>query len=64
MPDCRSSTISILPIAGRGALAIPESEANKKMTIADPNELIEFPSDYLFKAFCAKDVVHSFRIAV
>ena len=34
------------------------------MTIADQNELIEFPSDYLFKAFCAKDAVLSFRIAV
>jgi len=31
------------------------------MTIADPDDLIEFPCDYLFKAFCAKDAVASFR---
>lgn len=45
-------------------MVIPESETNKTMPIADPNELIEFPSDYLFKAFCAKEAVLSFRLAV
>ena len=31
------------------------------MTIVDQPELIEFPCDYLFKAFCANEAVSSFR---
>ena len=34
------------------------------MTIVDQSELIEFPCDHLFKAFCAKDAVASFRESV
>lgn len=34
------------------------------MAIVDQAELLEFPCDYLFKAFCAKDAVASFRISV
>ena len=34
------------------------------MTIADQSELIEFPCDYLFKAFCANDAVVTFRESI
>ena len=34
------------------------------MAIVDQTELMEFPCDYLFKAFCAKDAVASFRISI
>lgn len=34
------------------------------MTIVDQSELIEFPCDYLFKAFCAQDAVAVFRESV
>ncbi len=34
------------------------------MTIADQSELIEFPCEYQFKAFCAKAAVATFREAI
>ena len=34
------------------------------MTIADQPELIEFPCEYLFKAFCAKEAVTTFRDSI
>lgn len=34
------------------------------MSIVEQNELLEFPCDYLFKAFCAKDAVKSFRESI
>ena len=34
------------------------------MTIVDQTELFEFPCDYLFKAFCAKDSLDMFRKSI
>jgi putative lipoic acid-binding regulatory protein len=34
------------------------------MTIADQIELMEFPCDYLFKSFCAKEAVATFRESI
>ena len=34
------------------------------MTIVDQTELLEFPCDYLFKAFCAKDSLEIFRKSI
>ena len=34
------------------------------MTIVDQAEIFEFPCEYLFKAFCAKEAVTSFRESI
>lgn len=34
------------------------------MTIAEQPELLEFPCDYLFKAFCAQESVTTFRESI
>ena len=34
------------------------------MTIVEQNELMEYPCDYLFKAFCDKDGAATFRLEI